>query len=261
MFHVFGKCHLQKSAVLASPLVKMAMLRFGIHSTSKFLSQVSERYFTSSRGQWVFRGHSDQSYQLRPSVGRGGHTSATDKKYEDSLFRIFQREAGTHISPIPTSPWEWLAVAQHHGVPTRLLDWSQNPLVALYFAVATNDARPGEVFALNAPTRAAERTIGGSPFEITQPVKYYPNIVAPRIRAQEGLFIACSEPVEKLDSNLKGDWKLERFMVPLEAKPRLRYELYRLGVHQSSLFPDLDGLSARIKWQHTVNPLGEVKTE
>lgn len=233
------------------------MLRLIVDTTSGFISLTSKRYFTSSRGQWVFRGHSDQSYQLQPSVGRGGHTSETDEKYEGSLFRIFQREAGTHISPIPTSAWEWLAVAQHHGVPTRLLDWSQNPLVALYFAVATNEARPGEVFALHAPTRASERTVGESPFKITRPAKYYPNIVSPRIRSQEGLFIACPKPAEMLDMNLRDDWKLERFTVPSKAKLRLRYELYRLGIHQASLFPDLDGLSAKIKWQHTVNPLGK----
>ena len=60
-----------------------------------------------------------------------------------------------------------------------------------------------------------------------------------------------------LDMNLRDDWKLERFTVPSKAKLRLRYELYRLGIHQASLFPDLDGLSAKIKWQHTVNPLGK----
>ena len=233
------------------------MLRFVVDTAPKFLTLTAERYFTSSRGQWVFRGHSDQSYQLRPSVGRGGHTSRSEEKYESSLFRVFQREAGTHLSPTPTSDWEWLAVAQHHGVPTRLLDWSHNPLVALYFAVATNDTMPAEVLALNAPAKATERTVTGSPFEITRPAKYYPNIVSPRIRAQEGLFIACSSPTAPLDANLRADWKLQRYVVAPEAKARLRYELYRLGVHQSSLFPDLDGLAARIKWQHTVNPLGE----
>jgi len=233
------------------------MLRYVVDSAAKFLTFTSERYFTSSRGQWVFRGHSDQAYQLRPSVGRGGHTSDSDEKYESSLFRVFKREAGTHLSPVPASDWEWLAVAQHHGLPTRLLDWSHNPLVALYFAVESNDAKPGEVMALNAPTKATERTVTGSPFEISRPSKYYPNIVSPRIRAQEGLFIACSALSSPLDASLRTDWKLQRYTIEAEAKPRLRYELYRLGVHQSSLFPDIDGLAARIRWQHTANPLGE----
>ena len=233
------------------------MLRYVVDSAAKFLALSSEHYFTSSRGQWVFRGHSDQAYQLRPLVGRGGHTSASDEKYEASLFRVFKREAGTHLSPAPATDWEWLAVAQHHGLPTRLLDWSHNPLVALYFAVATNDAKAGEVLALNAPTKATERSVTGSPFEISRPSKYYPNIVSPRIRAQEGLFIACSSPANALDGNLRTDWKLQRYSVPAEAKQRLRYELYRLGVHQSALFPDIDGLAGRIKWQHTVNPLGD----
>jgi len=232
------------------------MLRTVVSTVPGFLALTSERYFTSSRGQWVFRGHSDQAYQLKPSVGRGGHTSRTDEKYESSLFTVFQREAVTHLSPSPTSEWEWLAVAQHHGLPTRLLDWSHSPLVALYFAVASHDTKQGEVIALNAPTKAAERVIDGSPFQISRPAKYYPNLVSPRIRAQEGLFIACSKPTSSLDEALRPDWKIERYSVPAEAKQRLRYELYRLGVHQSALFPDIDGLAARIKWQHSVNPLG-----
>ena len=237
--------------------VRSHVVRFVVDSATKFLTLASERYFTSSRGQWVFRGHSDQAYQLRPSVGRGGHTSASDEKYEQSVFRVFQREAATYLNPTPESRWEWLAVAQHHGLPTRLLDWSHNPMVALYFAVAANNNKPGEVLALNAPTNANERTVTGSPFDITRPSKYYPNIVSPRIRAQEGLFVACASPTDCLDSNLRADWKLQRYTIPVEAKARLRYELYRLGIHQSALFPDVDGLAARIKWQHTVNPLGE----
>jgi hypothetical protein len=85
-------------------------------------------------------------------------------------------------------------------------------------------------------------------------MKYYPNHVTPRIRAQEGLFIVCSELEAPLDRTLRDDWKIECLLIPADAKVRLRYDLYRLGVHGSSLFPDLDGLAARIKWQHSVLP-------
>lgn len=231
------------------------MLLPEIASVAEYLSELSLRHFTSARGQWVFRGHSNAKYELKPSVGRGGHTSQTDEKYEQSLLAIFQRESGTFLDPLPTSAWEWLAVAQHHGLPTRLLDWSHNPLVGLYFAVDSNSRDAGEVVALGAPTKAAQSVLAGSPFTIRRAAKYYPNIVSPRIRAQEGLFVACASPTSPLDANLRSDWSLKRFAVPAANKERLRYELYRLGVHRASLFPDLDGLAERIKWQHTVNPL------
>lgn len=226
-----------------------------ISTVAEFLAEVSATHFTSARGQWVFRGHSDKKYELKPSVGRGGHTSKIDEKYERSLFTVFLREAGTHLSPLPSSDWEWLAVAQHHGLPTRLLDWSHSPLVGLYFAIDANPCADGEVIALNAPTKAAESVIAGSPFDIRRAAKYYPNIVSPRIRAQEGLFVACANLTSPLDAGLRTDWSLKRFEVPAVNKQRLRYELYRLGVHRSSLFPDLDGLAERIKWQHTARPL------
>jgi hypothetical protein len=226
-----------------------------ITSVHDFLAATSPRYFSEARGRWVFRGHADKRFDLKPSVGRGGHTASDCLAHEKSLFTIFVREAGSYLSPLPANDWEWLSVAQHHGLPTRFLDWTYNPLVALYFAVIGGEEVDGELFALNSVTKASQRTREKSPFEITRPAKYYPNIVSPRIRAQEGLFIACSDIERPLDTPLRDGWSIERYMVPRAAKVRLRYELFRLGVHASALFPDIDGLTQRLKWQHSASPL------
>lgn len=226
-----------------------------ISSISDFMTIAAPRFFSESRGRWVFRGHANAEYRLVPSVGRDSHTSKTRKKYESSLFEVFCREARVHMSSTPSDDWEWLSIAQHHGLPTRLLDWTHNPLVALYFSVETHTEKDGTLYALHSVTKAAESIRKGSPFSITRPAKLYPNIVTPRIRAQEGLFIVCADLEQSLDAPLREDWAIEPFRIPSSAKQTIRYELYRLGIHAASLFPDIDGLSSRIKWQHTVGPL------
>ncbi|MBK9945935.1 MAG: FRG domain-containing protein [Nitrospira sp.] len=225
-----------------------------IETVSQLLDHASERYFTEARGRWVFRGHSSSTFDLIASVGRSEHTSKDRQKYEQSLFDIFCREARGYLSVLPANDWEWLSLAQHHGLPTRLLDWTHNILVALYFVVEANPSVDGSLFALRSITQAAGRVREGSPFTIETPVKFYPNIVTPRIRAQEGLFVVCAKLEAPLDKALREDWELEALRIPAGSKQRLRYELFRMGVHASSLFPDVDGLAARLKWQHGVSP-------
>ena len=104
-----------------------------ISSVSDLLEIASEEWFTRPRGTWVFRGHSSAAYELVPSVGRDMHTSRDRAKYELSMFEMFCREARLLMVRVPSNDWEWLAFGQHHGLPTRLLDWTQSPLMALFF--------------------------------------------------------------------------------------------------------------------------------
>ena len=208
-------------------------------------------YIAYPRGWWVFRGHSNKAHALVPSVGRAARQNHT--QYEKSLFNMFRREVREYMDPLP-SDWEWLVLAQHHGLPTRLLDWSTNPLVALYFAVEKHNDFDGTFYALHVPKQdSKEGTQSGSPFEISKPVKYRPASVTPRVRAQEGLFVVCSNLTKSLDVNCQSnEWELRRHNISAEVKHNVRYLLFRLGVHASSLFPDIGGLCQRLKWQHSV---------
>ncbi|MFN0106790.1 MAG: FRG domain-containing protein [Bryobacteraceae bacterium] len=230
-----------------------------ITNISALLDQAYSSYFKEARGQWVFRGHSQCTYKLISSVGRSVHTSKSRSKFETSMFEIFRREAVGLLSAPPRDDWEWLSLAQHHGLPTRLLDWTQNPLVALFFAVEAHPEQDGQIFALRATVKASDRTRASPPFEIASPVKFYPNSVTARIRAQEGLFVACAELERPLDEALPTNWTMEKMPVPARCKSSIRYELFRVGVHASSLFPDIDGLAARVRWQHSVSsPFAEI---
>lgn len=219
-------------------------------------SLTSAQYFAEERGRWVFRGHSRTDFPLIPTVGRNDHVMSSRADYETSLFEIFCREARAYLSheSLPGNDWEWLSVARHVGLPTRLLDWSHNPLVALYFAVANNPKCDGHLFALNAVLKKAERVPTVLPFEIKEPVKFYPPYINPRIRAQEGLFVACPKVETPLEKVLPEKWKIECCLIPAANKNELRYDLFRLGVHDSALFPDISGLAARLGWQHSVLP-------
>ena len=88
-----------------------------------------------------FRGHSRRSYKLLPGLCRD---DARDAGYEEEdLLERFKVLAAIHLDPRPGSEWEWYFVAQHYGLPTRLLDWTESALSAAFFAVAHEIARKG----------------------------------------------------------------------------------------------------------------------
>ncbi|WP_165188544.1 FRG domain-containing protein [Caulobacter soli] len=123
----------------------------------KFETFVAER----SAPEWVFRGHSDSAWKLRPKIGREDILGPWDPAAEISLFEEFCRRARQFEAGVEFTYWDWLALAQHYGLPTRLLDWTENPLVAAYFAMASNERRSAEIISVRVRDRDYLHMSGG----------------------------------------------------------------------------------------------------
>lgn len=212
-------------------------------SSSRILSDYLDWVQTKAAPQWLFRGQSE-TWPLRPSVGRIRKYGLTA---EIKAFQAFKSSAISYIDRSQfDNDWEWLALAQHHGLPTRLMDWTTNALVAFYFACRNggSEAKDGAVLALDSSDLSYAGASGTDPFSIEETVLLQPPAVARRIVAQRGQFTVHHAP--------DIDWvpaKLDTFPIPANMKASVQRSLYALGVDDAFLMADLDGLASTLKWR------------
>jgi hypothetical protein len=181
---------------------------------------------------------------------------------EQQLFALFKRQAVSYVNPAPTNDWDWLSIAQHHGLPTRLLDWTRNLLAALWFAVRQEREPPkeeGVVWSFSPPEddviRDPDAKESPSPFAGRHTKVFEPRHITPRIRSQDGLFtvhryVDAKDRFIPLEKNTLHRPRLEKILVPNTSFDSIARDLDRCGVHAASLFQDLDGLSVRLAVAH-----------
>lgn len=199
--------------------------------------------FSNRANVMVYRGHRSLEYKLLPKAWRKSRNSRRKLlRKEMECLQSFKKMAFPYLDIVPPNDWEWLAIAQHHGLGTRLMDWTHNPMVAAYFAVEQPNDGDSVIYALKSK-ELINTTEHIDPFAIDSVGRFLPRHITKRITAQAGLFTIHPEPkVEFEDENL------QKLIIKRSFRRNFKGILYKYGVHRFSLFPDLDGLSTHIDW-------------
>src|SRR5713101_2881848 len=196
---------------------------------------------TNRLRNYIFRGiKRAKSHKLKPGAGRGP-TADTRKmlRAERAILAEFKRKAVGFLQIFPQNEWEWLALAQHHGLPTRLLDWTTNPLVAAYFACSGQSDNENSTIYAFPRGKYLDLSVFTDPFTIRKVSLVRPAHVTARLAAQDGVFTVHPDPRVPFR-----DATLISITIPCRARNRILRDIGRSGVNIEKLFPGLDGVCA-----------------
>ncbi|WP_367376554.1 FRG domain-containing protein [Hafnia alvei] len=239
-----------------------------IHSIEDLLNILGS--FECGENDFWYRGQSDFSWGLNPGFFRlKGNVS------ESTLLMRFKQTAAQLISSTPKESFDWMFLMQHYGLPTRLLDWSESPLIGLYFAVENINQhdKDGSLWILNPIKLNAisriqshkedffipsfedevlnnytlESVRSGHQNVSLLPIAIIATRNNPRIQAQLGVFTVHHTENETIEKAVTHPNHFLKIKIPAEAKNKLKKQLSMLGYSRFQIFPELSSISDVIK--------------
>lgn len=258
----------------------MPSLNLRAESLTQFIERVSEiekQWFPKeeSWGLW-YRGHRKSFWPLLPNLYRESDKQEDSLDDDDEIREDFIKRAPSLTDRKPENPWEWYFLMQHYRAPTRLLDWTEGALIALYFATHANQeyhdaavwvldpwwlnkkvVKVDEVIPPGSPGLAKADKKRYSPWMPNRfaskklrkalPVAIYPNYIDRRIVAQRSCFTIHGSRRDSLEDilNKKRD-HLAKVIIPSFRVQRIKRELEMSGINEVTVFPDLEGLGRSV---------------
>lgn len=253
-------------------------------SLPKTFSEVLEcvEEFQQARDTSWYRGIGSTAHSLTPTIFRHPKKKGIDELHalEKELSATFEQRSPPFVNQAFKSEWEEMFFMQHYGIPTRLLDWTESPFIALYFALtscertASGKPKNDAVLWMLDPVKwnrcalsdisfkggildaSKEQVKSYSPHAGLEerknlPVMIYGTHNSPRIVAQRGMFALFGKSVASMeDSYEEHDFEhgsLHKLIIDKKVRDEIASSLFRKGISDSTIYPDIHGLSLELK--------------
>ena len=250
------------------PARRAAYPVFRLETWEAFLELVSHPPYS----HWAFRGERDERWPLFSSLSRylqnSGVAPAAWSEQEARILRIFKRKAHQFLDKPPDwdDDFQWLALMQHHGAPTRLIDFTWSPYVAAFFALERT-VGDGVVWAMNparvdssrasTPVRTDPRLKGNFQRHFLKGKRRFiwmgePHTMNRRLIAQSGTFAVpgvLDVAIEDMLTDADQENILAKCVLTHAVREVGMRELYRMNITYATLFPDLDGLAKSMGYE------------